>query len=243
MLNTQQLTTPEHPTTITNILNILNIQQPTQISHNSAILLHEPTTPSSPSNILIPRQHPHPPATSSSPSNSFIYQEQSSVPFLPSSEQQTQNVLKLLEGRAGLLADLGSGDGRLILGAHSMGFQCTGFEVNPVLLAYSRARVRRRAIPPTHIRFLNQDFWKTDLSKYQNVTVFLAPAVMGQLEQKLRSELPANARVVVCRFPLPDWQPSCSQGVGQEQVWAYDMPPQPCERNTTTAGDASQSQV
>lgn len=36
------------------------------------------------------------------------------VPYLPSSRTQTQNVMKLLHGRAGSLADLGSGDGRLV---------------------------------------------------------------------------------------------------------------------------------
>lgn len=36
------------------------------------------------------------------------------VPYLPSSGMQTQNVLRLLRGRAGCLADLGSGDGRLV---------------------------------------------------------------------------------------------------------------------------------
>ncbi|XP_062410177.1 adenine nucleotide translocase lysine N-methyltransferase-like [Sardina pilchardus] len=151
------------------------------------------------------------------------------VPFMPSPKNQTQNVLKLLKGRRGQLADLGSGDGRLVLGAYSMGFQCTGFEINPMLLAYSRARAWWRGIPNTHIRFLNQDFWKTDMSKYQNVTVFLAPAVMEQLEQKLRAELPPNARVIVCSYPFPSWLPSCVQGAGLEQVWAYDMPPRSSE--------------
>lgn len=36
------------------------------------------------------------------------------VPFLPSTKAQTENVMKLLEGRQGWLADLGSGDGRLV---------------------------------------------------------------------------------------------------------------------------------
>ncbi|MEQ2298661.1 hypothetical protein AMECASPLE_007564 [Ameca splendens] len=35
------------------------------------------------------------------------------VPYLPSSKDQIQNVMKLLEGRRGRLADLGAGDGRL----------------------------------------------------------------------------------------------------------------------------------
>ncbi|KAL6472519.1 hypothetical protein MHYP_G00187070 [Metynnis hypsauchen] len=35
------------------------------------------------------------------------------VPFLPSTNVQTKNVMKMLDGRQGQLADLGSGDGRL----------------------------------------------------------------------------------------------------------------------------------
>uniref|UniRef100_A0A671MPT0 Adenine nucleotide translocase lysine methyltransferase n=1 Tax=Sinocyclocheilus anshuiensis TaxID=1608454 RepID=A0A671MPT0_9TELE len=100
------------------------------------------------------------------------------VPFLPSTIEQTVNVIKLLEGRKGHLADLGSGDGRLAFAASSMGFQCTGFEINSILLACSRSKAWWRGVPHSHIHFVKQDFWKTNLSKYRNVTVFLAPAVV-----------------------------------------------------------------
>ncbi|XP_073685503.1 ATP synthase subunit C lysine N-methyltransferase-like [Garra rufa] len=145
------------------------------------------------------------------------------VPFLPSTKEQTLNVIKLLEGRKGRLADLGSGDGRLVFAASSMGFQCTGFEINSILLAYSRSKAWWRGVPHTDIHFVKQDFWKTDLSKYRNVTVFLAPAVMGVLEEKLLKELPEEARVIVCRFPFPHWPHSCTAGSGLNQVWAYDV--------------------
>lgn len=38
------------------------------------------------------------------------------VPYLPSSKAQTLNIMTLLEGRAGRLVDLGSGDGRVVSG-------------------------------------------------------------------------------------------------------------------------------
>ncbi|KAG9334742.1 hypothetical protein JZ751_006579 [Albula glossodonta] len=105
------------------------------------------------------------------------------VPYLPSSVAQTTNVMKLLEGREGPLADLGSGDGRLVLAACSMGMQCTGFEINSLLLAYSRCRALWRGVAPSQAQFINSDFWKTDLSRYRNVTVFLAPGVGSGLDQ------------------------------------------------------------
>uniref|UniRef100_A0A672SR54 Uncharacterized protein n=1 Tax=Sinocyclocheilus grahami TaxID=75366 RepID=A0A672SR54_SINGR len=144
------------------------------------------------------------------------------VPFLPSTKEQTLNVIKLLEGRKGHLADLGSGDGRLAFAAPSMGFQCTGFEINSILLACSRSKAWWRGVPHTDIHFLKQDFLKTNLSKFRNVTVFLAPAVMGVLEELLK-ELPEDARVIVCRFPFPHWPHSCTAGSGLNQVWVYDV--------------------
>lgn len=44
------------------------------------------------------------------------------VPFLPSTKVQTENVMKLLEGRRGRLADLGSGDGRLVSQSSRLGY-------------------------------------------------------------------------------------------------------------------------
>uniref|UniRef100_A0A9J8AFB6 Uncharacterized protein n=1 Tax=Cyprinus carpio carpio TaxID=630221 RepID=A0A9J8AFB6_CYPCA len=98
------------------------------------------------------------------------------VPFLPSTKEKTLNVIKLLEGRKGHLADLGSGDGRLVFAASSMGFQCTGFKINSILLAYLRSNAWWHGIPHTDV--VKQDFRRTDLCKYRNVTVFLAPAVV-----------------------------------------------------------------
>uniref|UniRef100_A0A8C1F0W9 Uncharacterized protein n=1 Tax=Cyprinus carpio carpio TaxID=630221 RepID=A0A8C1F0W9_CYPCA len=93
------------------------------------------------------------------------------VPFLPSTKEKTLNVIKLLEGRKGHLADLGSGDGRLVFAASSMGFQCTGFKINSILLAYLRSNAW--CFP-----YCSSLIFQTDLCKYRNVTVFLAPAVV-----------------------------------------------------------------
>ncbi|KAM6965010.1 adenine nucleotide translocase lysine N-methyltransferase [Aplochiton taeniatus] len=145
------------------------------------------------------------------------------VPYLPSSKAQTMNVMTLLKGRSGRLADLGSGDGRLVLAASSVGFQCTGFEINSMLMVYARGKARWAGLSPCQATFVNKDFWKTDLSKFNNVTVFLAPGVMDVLGEKLLRELPEDACVVACRFPFPHWPHRSSAGTGLDHTWAYDI--------------------
>ncbi|GAA6223170.1 protein FAM173A [Lates japonicus] len=145
------------------------------------------------------------------------------VPYLPSSKDQTLNTMKLLQGRTGRLADLGSGDGRLVFAASSAGFQCTGFEINSILVAYARSKALWTGVPPCQATFVKKDFWKTDLSSYNNVTAFLAPGVMGVLGEKLLKELPDDARVIACRFPFPNWPHQSSVGSGLDETFSYDI--------------------
>nr|XP_046243624.1 adenine nucleotide translocase lysine N-methyltransferase [Scatophagus argus]XP_046243625.1 adenine nucleotide translocase lysine N-methyltransferase [Scatophagus argus]XP_046243626.1 adenine nucleotide translocase lysine N-methyltransferase [Scatophagus argus]XP_046243627.1 adenine nucleotide translocase lysine N-methyltransferase [Scatophagus argus] len=145
------------------------------------------------------------------------------VPYLPSSKDQTLNIMKLLEGRTGRLVDLGSGDGRVVFAASSAGFQCTGFEINSILVAYARSKAHWKGVPSRQVTFVNKDFWRTDLSAYNNVTAFLAPGVMPVLGEKLLKELPDDARVITCRFPFPNWPQQSSVGSGLDQAFAYDI--------------------
>lgn len=145
------------------------------------------------------------------------------VPYLPSSKGQTLNIMKHLEGRTGRLADLGSGDGRLVFAASTAGFQCTGFEINSILVAYARAKAKWTGLPSSRANFVKSDFWKTDLSSYNNVTAFLAPGGMEVLGEKLLEELPDGAFVVACRFPFSNWPHQSTLGSGLDQTWAYDV--------------------
>ncbi|KAK5909798.1 hypothetical protein CesoFtcFv8_003695 [Champsocephalus esox] len=122
------------------------------------------------------------------------------VPYLPSSKGQTMNIMQLLKGRTGRLADLGSGDGRLVFAASSAGFRCTG-----------------------QVTFVKKDFWKTDLSSYNNVTAFLSPGLMEVLGEKLLKELPDDACVIAARFPFPYWPLRQSVGSDLDETFAYDI--------------------
>ncbi|NXD31893.1 F173A methyltransferase, partial [Spelaeornis formosus] len=99
------------------------------------------------------------------------------VPYQPSSPGQVANALALLRGRAGRTADLGCGDGRLVLEAHRQGLRpALGYELNPWLLCLATYRAWRAGYRG-EVSFLREDLWKADLSDCHNVIVFLAPSV------------------------------------------------------------------
>ncbi|XP_049495075.1 adenine nucleotide translocase lysine N-methyltransferase isoform X3 [Panthera pardus] len=110
-----------------------------------------------------------------------------------------------------------------VLAAHKCGLRpAVGYELNPWLVGLARLHAWRAGCAGS-VCYLREDLWKVSLRDCHNVSVFLAPSVLPLLEDKLQAELPAGARVVSGRFPLPTWQPVAVMGEGLDRVWAYDV--------------------
>ncbi|XP_016338333.1 protein FAM173B-like isoform X1 [Sinocyclocheilus anshuiensis] len=143
------------------------------------------------------------------------------LPFVPATRNQIENVLKVLKTRSGSLADIGSGDGRIVIAAAKSGFKAVGFELNPWLVWYSRYKAWREGVHH-NTSFYISDLWKVSFSEYSNVVIFGIPQMMEQLEVKLQTELQSSAKVVACRFPFPTWTPEDVAGEGIDTVWVYN---------------------
>ncbi|XP_056376703.1 ATP synthase subunit C lysine N-methyltransferase isoform X2 [Hyla sarda] len=144
------------------------------------------------------------------------------LPYVPASNIQVKNVLKMLHLRCGTVVDIGSGDGRIVIAAAKKGFQAVGYELNPWLVWYSRYRAWREGVHQ-NTKFYISDLWKVSFSQYTNIVIFGVPQMMPQLEKKLELELSHASRVIACRFPFPHWIPEHISGQGIDTVWVYDM--------------------
>lgn len=147
------------------------------------------------------------------------------LPYVPASEAQVRNVLSALKGRKGSMLDIGSGDGRIVIEAAKNGFQGNGVELNHWLVLYSRWNAWRQKVHKS-TTFQKKDLWKTDLGSYDNIVVFGVESMMEQLQKKFNDEVKDDARIVACRFQLPDWEPVTTIGSGIDTVWLYRKPVQ-----------------
>ncbi len=108
-------------------------------------------------------------------------------------------------------ADLGSGDGRVVIALAQRGAEAHGFEVNPILVVISRRNIRRAGLEGQ--AFIHwRSFWRADLSGFDIITVFQVSFVMGRLEAKVKRELPAGARVVSHYWRFPTLPPETARG-------------------------------
>ena len=130
----------------------------------------------------------------------------------PSSAAETQIMADVADVKPGeKAADLGSGDGRVVVALAMKGAEAHGYEVNPILVAISRRRIRQMGL--TGRAFIHWgNFWRMNLSRYELITVFQVGFIMGRLEAKLVRELSPGARIVSHYWRFPGLQPERVQG-------------------------------
>lgn len=103
------------------------------------------------------------------------------------------------------VADLGSGDGRILVAFAKHGIEAHGFENNPFLVLWSRKLIEKSGFKnKIYVHYKN--FWHADLSSFDIVTVYGIPYIMKRLEQKLKKELKPGAIVISNNFAFSNWQ-------------------------------------
>lgn len=104
-----------------------------------------------------------------------------------------------------IVADLGSGDGRISIAFAKAGGRATGFEIDIELVHRSEQIIKAASLQDV-IKINNQNFWEEDLSSFDIVVVYPMPDIMEQLERKLTTELKKGARVLTNYYVFPSWK-------------------------------------
>ncbi len=126
--------------------------------------------------------------------------------YFPTSNEHADLVMKLADLRPGQkIADLGSGDGRMVIAFAKTGAEAVGYEVNPWLVWKSNKTIRAAGLSrKAHVFW--KSYWREDLSGFDAVYVYGITFIMPRLGKKLRKELRPGARVIANIFEFPDWQ-------------------------------------
>ena len=154
------------------------------------------------------------------------------VPYVQTPHNVVDAMLRLAAvGKDDVVYDLGSGDGRIVIAAaRDFGARGIGVEIDPRLVAAS-VRWAQRAGVAERVRFVQQDFFQTDLSPATVVALYLTQELNARLRPKLSRELRAGARIVSYRFDMGDWPPEQQVRVdvsgAEHTVYMWTVPVRP----------------
>jgi SAM-dependent methyltransferase len=145
----------------------------------------------------------------------------SGAPFVPTDARNVATMIRIAGIREGeKVADLGSGDGRILIAAAKAGARAEGWEISPYLWLLSLWNIRRAGVAD-RVRVHLGSYWDHAMTDADVVTLFLIGRKMPDMKTKLAAELPKGARVVSYAFPFPQW-PIAAMGPNGVHLYHID---------------------
>src|SRR3990167_5839122 len=126
------------------------------------------------------------------------------APYLRTMHRQRETALDLLKLQAGqTVLDLGSGDGVFLKAAAQRGIRGIGYEINPLLVIWSKlATLRYRKL--ITIKWAN--FWNVRWPEVDGIYIFLIGRYMKRFDKKICQQLRKPTPIASYTFKLPGRQ-------------------------------------
>ncbi|MBO1519519.1 methyltransferase domain-containing protein [Oceanisphaera pacifica] len=147
------------------------------------------------------------------------------VPFVPTDEVIVESMLDLAGVNAqDLLYDLGSGDGRIVVGA-AMGREtrAVGVDMDPQRLEEGQEFATSMGMDHL-VEFIEDDFFDVNLSDATVVTMYLLQSINLLLRPKLLTELKPGTRIVSHSFDMGEWQPDDKCFAAGSDIFKWVVP-------------------
>jgi SAM-dependent methyltransferase len=160
------------------------------------------------------------------------------VPYVPTPQTVVDRMLEMAGvGKDDIVFDLGSGDGRIAITAvkNRGAKQAFGVDINPVRIKEANENARIAGVTD-RVTFLEQDLFKTDISKATVVTMYLLTDVNLRLRSTVL-ELKPGTRVVSHAFNMGDWEPDYTDKPDGRDVFMWIVPAKVEGRWEVTAKD------
>jgi predicted O-methyltransferase YrrM len=148
------------------------------------------------------------------------------VIYVPTPDDVVDAMLKVAKvGKADVLYDLGSGDGRIpITAARKYGIaKGIGIDINPERIAEANENLRKAGVA-NRVQFINADLFEADFSDATVITLYLLPALNLKLLPKLLQEVRPGTRIVSHAFGMGNWQPEQTLNIDGRSVYFWTIP-------------------
>jgi SAM-dependent methyltransferase len=135
-----------------------------------------------------------------------VGQEGKDVIWVPTPDSLVSKMLEIAKvTEKDFVIDLGSGDGRTVIAAAKLGAHAMGIEYNSDMVELSKKNADNAGVSDK-TRFIQADFFDSDLSEASVITMFLLPEINLKLRPKLL-DLKPGTRIVSNTFTMGNWEP------------------------------------
>lgn len=129
------------------------------------------------------------------------------VVYVPTPQIVVDTMLEMVKvGPGDFVIDLGSGDGRIVItAAAKFGARGFGVDLDPVLLKMANQNAQKAGVTDK-VHFVEENLFKTDLSRATVITSYLLPEMNLRLRSRIMALKPGT-RLVAHDYSFGDWDP------------------------------------
>lgn len=121
------------------------------------------------------------------------------APYVPMEAEAVERILSMAKvGKSDVFYDLGSGDGRLVIGAAMRGAKAIGIETDWFRVLYSRFWIWLLRLD--NAKIVQGNIYRKNYSDATVVCTYLLQETNDKLQKKLEKELKKGTRVVTAAF-------------------------------------------
>lgn len=140
------------------------------------------------------------------------------VVWVPTPPELVEKMLDLAQVTPqDFVIDLGSGDGRNVIGAAKRGARALGIEFNPDMVELSKRNAEAAGVGDK-ARFVRGDMFASDFSQASVLALFLLPSNMLQLRSKFL-QLKPGTRIVANQFGIEGWNADQTETLSECSQW------------------------
>jgi ribosomal protein L11 methylase PrmA len=127
------------------------------------------------------------------------------APYLPIDRTRLKALFRLTKAKkSDKVADLGSGDGRIVIEFAKRGIESHGYEINPLLVIISKIKIKKSNLQ--NKAFIHwRSFWNIKFSNFNIITAYPVKDIMKSLEQKLKNRTTKGTKIILHIFKFPNW--------------------------------------
>jgi SAM-dependent methyltransferase len=153
------------------------------------------------------------------PADPFVGQPGKDAIWIPTPPELVEKMLDLANVTArDFVMDLGSGDGRNVIGAARRGARALGVEYDPALVELSRRNAEAAGVAD-RAKFEQGDLFARDFSEASVLALFLLPQHLVRLQDRFLA-LEPGTRIVSNTFGIRGWTPDRTDTLqGDCEIW------------------------
>lgn len=133
----------------------------------------------------------------------FVYTSYRGSPYVPIKDTRLHDITQFIK-KGDRVADLGCGDGRVLVEAVNQGATIAeGWESDFLVYLIALWRINKSGVDTSKIKVHFADMWYADLSQFNIIYTYQMTKYMGKFKQKLLPQLKPGTLIISPDYQIP----------------------------------------